>query len=130
MSEVDTILTRMKWYALDAAYHRDLRHLLGNLLTPELPVMAHAVTTSRVRAAVKAAAWQGYDAGRFTSGRPANPYPETPDSPTTVLRRSWWLGFAAGRRVSPRPDPRPLPPVTPIVFAPTSRPRVSVRSPT
>lgn len=90
-----------------------LRRLIGqSLFDPDRPVLTHAIVTANFGAAVKAAAWQGYDTGRFTD-RIGCPYRAT----TPALQRAWYIGYNEGRRVTPRPAACPVA-HTPVVFTP------------
>jgi hypothetical protein len=96
-------------------YTRTLTELIdpGRLFDPTTPPLTPTpLQTRSVRAAVKMAARQGYDAGRFTAGTPPILYPELDTPGTTICRRAWLIGFTAGRRVEPRPplyDMAPIP---------------------
>ena len=107
-TEVDGIVADMKRAAMDAEYWRRLRPMIpARLLTPDAPMFTRAVATSSMNLAAMAAARQGYDAGRWGTVTDC-PYPMGQDPRQTFLRRSWCLGYVAGEKVEPRPEPRTL----------------------
>lgn len=103
--EIDRIVAGMKRSAMDAEYMRRLREIIGTI-SPDSGVFNRAIETSSMRLAAMACARQGFDAGRFTTGPAACPYPMGVSVLDTFRRRAWFVGFAQGRKVIPRPEPR------------------------
>lgn len=108
MTDVDDLLARMKRAAIDAEYWRRLRALIpADLFDPTAPTFTRAPETASMRLAAMACARQGFDAGRFADVTVC-PYPALESARDTFARRAWLLGFAEGRKVTPRPEPRDL----------------------
>ena len=106
MTEVDDIVAGMKRSAMHAEYHRRLQAIIRpETLRPDAAVFTRAIVTRNMHLAALAAAQQGFDAGRYTP-RGGCPYGELVDPATTFLRRAWFIGYTAGRKVTPRPEPR------------------------
>lgn len=106
MTEVDDIVAGMKRSAMRAEYRRRLLVLVRpDEMSADQPVFTRRIETSSMRLAAMAASRQGFDAGRYAE-RVECPYGELVDPATTFLRRAWFMGFTAGRKVTPRPEPR------------------------
>lgn len=108
MTEVDDIVAGMKRSAMRAEYHRRLRVLVRpDEMSADQPVFTRHIETPSMRLAAMAASRQGFDAGRYAEQVDC-PYGALVDPATTFLRRAWFMGFTAGRNVTPRPEPRTL----------------------
>lgn len=108
MTDVDDIVAGMKRSAMHAEYHRQLRAIIRpDTLRPDAAVFTRQIVTRNMRMAALAAAQQGFDAGRYAQQLDC-PYGHLVDPATTFLRRAWFIGYTAGRKVTPRPEPRAL----------------------
>lgn len=105
--DVTRIVSGMKRSAMAAEYHRRLVEIVPTF-DPDAPAFDRPITgRSSMRLVVIAAARQGFDAGRFADSTVC-PYQMGAGVLDTLARRAWMLGFDQGRRVEPRPAPRPL----------------------
>lgn len=117
VTEVDEIVASIKRTAMDAEYARRLRVVIGDTLPPDdaPPFTARPIVTSSATVAARAAARQGFDAGRWGAATDC-PYLADQSGPGRFLRRAWFAGYAAGRKVTPRPERRPFA-QRPVTFA-------------
>ncbi len=106
--EVAEIVAKIKRAALDAEYYRRLKDAVAPVIdNPDVGLFNRPLRTSSWQLAARGAARQGLDAGRW--GALADcPYPELESVAQTFLRRAWLLGYAAGRKATPRPAPGPI----------------------
>lgn len=108
-AEIGHIVANMKRAVMYSRYIEIVRDMIPpTLLHPDTPMFTKKVTTSSMNIAAMAAAKQGYDAGRWAPYPASNcPYLEH-DGRSVFLRRAYFLGYAAGIKVTPRPEPREL----------------------
>lgn len=108
-AELDHIVANMKRAAMYSRYIQIVRDMIPpTLLHSGAPMFRQRVATSSMNVAAMAAARQGYDAGRWA------PYPASNcpylglDGRSVFLRRAYFIGYAEGMKVAPRPEPREL----------------------
>jgi hypothetical protein len=114
--EVAELVATLKRAAMDSAYMRNLRGIIPDFAA-NAPVFDRTLQTSSMRLAAIACARQGFDAGRYATSS-ACPYPMGATPWDTFARRAWMVGFTAGQKVDPRPEPRPLA-QRPIILRPS-----------